>query len=71
MVLEVGDPVKGTGLAGAIANARRKAFPKEYNPAKDPLVKLEAKAIIDYLVENMEVSVQVDTGTGEGTGTVS
>lgn len=66
MALEVGDPVRGTGLAGAIAAARRKAFPKTYNPAKDPLVKLEAEAIINYLKGNMEVHVTVDTGTGEG-----
>lgn len=71
MALEVGDPVRGTGLAGAIAAVRKEAFPKTYNPAKDPLVKKEAKALIDYIIENMEISVQVDTMTGEGTGTVS
>ena len=54
MVLEVGDPVEGTGLAGAIAAARKKAFPQTYNPSKDPLVKLEAEAIINYLVENQD-----------------
>jgi hypothetical protein len=52
-------------LAGALAAARKKAFPKTYNPAKDPSAKWEAKAIIDYLTENAEVTV--DTGTGEGT----
>lgn len=70
MVLEVGDPVKGTGLAGAIATVRKKAFPKTYNPEKDPLIKKEAEALINYIKENMVVSVQVNLETGEGTGTV-
>lgn len=57
MALEVGDAVKGTGLAGAIARARKKAYPEGYNPHMDKLVNLEAKAIIEYLVENTEVTV--------------
>jgi hypothetical protein len=57
MALEVGDPIKGTGLSGAIAAVRKKAFPKTYNPARDPLIKPEAAAIINYLIENMEVNI--------------
>lgn len=79
MALEVGDPVKGTGLSGAIAAVRKRAFPKTYKPGKDPLVKKEAEAIINYFKENAEIEVEVDVqvntgtgvGTGEGSGTLS
>jgi len=64
MALEVGSARDGTGLSGAIAAARKKAFPKTYNPARDPLVEKEAQAIIDYLVENIEVHVPAATATG-------
>lgn len=64
MALEAGNAVKGTGLAGAIAAARRKAYPGLYNPKKDPVVDLEAEAIISYLKENMEVHIPAITATG-------
>jgi len=52
MTLEGGNAVKGTGLAGAIARARKKAYPEGYVSSKDPLIDLESKEIIDYLVAN-------------------
>ena len=81
MTLIAGDAVKGTGLAGAIAKARKKAFPAGYDPRKDKSVNLEAKAIIDYFVDNAVINTTVTVeeapggvplvppgiGTGEGT----
>lgn len=64
MTLKVGKAIRGTGLAGAMAKARKAAYPNSYFPEKDKLVELEAKAILGYLMENMEV--EVDTGTGKG-----
>jgi hypothetical protein len=52
MTLEGGNAVKGTGLAGAIARARKQAYPEGYVSSRDPLVNLESKAIIDYLKAN-------------------
>ena len=58
MALEAGDAVRGTGLAGAWARARRKAYGKRYKVEDDARgLNLEAQAIIDYLVENTEVVV--------------
>jgi len=63
MTLEGGNAIKGTGLAGEIAKARKKKYP-DYDPSKDKTLDGEAKAIIDYLIEN--TVVQVDTGSGTG-----
>lgn len=52
MTLEGGNAVKGTGLAGAIARARRIGYPKTYTPGNDPLVNPESAAIVEYLVVN-------------------
>jgi len=64
MALEAGNAVEGSGLAGALARARKEGYP-DYDPSKDQAVDREAKAIVDYLVANTEVTV--DTETGEGT----
>lgn len=65
MAIEAGNAIEGTGLAGAIAKARRESWGKDYDVRKDRGVNAEAKAIVDYLVANVEVTV--DTETGEGT----
>jgi len=73
MALEAGDAMKGTGLAGAIAEARKKAWGKKY-PLKDDAkaINLEAAAIIEYLVANTEVEVtDVEPGSGTAPGTIS
>ncbi len=58
MALEAGDALLGTGLAGAIAAARKEAWGKSYRVEKDaPALNKEAAAIIDYIVANAEVSV--------------
>ena len=81
MALEGGDAVRGTGLAGAIAAARKKAYGNRYSVMADARgLDEEAAAIIEYLVANTEVSVNVtvadgipvetpDTLTGETTDT--
>jgi len=73
MALEAGDAVKGEGLAGAIANARKEAWGKKY-PLKDDAkaINAEAKAIVDYLVANTEVTVtDVKAGSDTAPGTIS
>jgi hypothetical protein len=52
MTMEGGNAVKGTGLAGAIARARKRAYPEGYVASKDPLVNLESKEIVDYFSAN-------------------
>lgn len=63
MALQAGNAVKGTGLAGAIAKARKKGYPN-YDPSKDKAINHEAEAIVDYLVDNIEV--YWDEVAGEG-----
>jgi len=76
MSLDAGDAIKGTGLAGAIAGARKEAYGKMYSVKDDARgINLEAAAIIDYLVNNTEVAVQELPGgttvTPPGVGTIS
>lgn len=73
MSLDAGNAMQNTGLAGAIATARKEAWGKKY-PLKDDAkaINLEAAAIIDYLVANTEVLVtDVQTGTDTAPGTIS
>lgn len=63
MALEAGDAVEGTGLAGALAAARKEAYGNDYSVKDDAkALNLEAKAIIEYLVANTEVSVTESPG---------
>jgi len=73
MALEVGDAVDGTGLAGAIAAGKKEAYGDTYSVKDDAAgVNAMAAAIIDYFVENAEVTVTgVEPGEGEATGTIS
>ena len=73
MALVPGDAVKGLGLAGAIANARKEAYGSKYNVKNDAkAINLEAAAIIDYLVANAEVLVTSVTAGGDtAPGTIS
>jgi hypothetical protein len=65
MALEGGDAVIGTGLAGAIAKARKRAYGSKYNVRADARgLNEEAAAIIEYLVANTEVSVNVTVDDG-------
>lgn len=73
MALEGGSALEGTGLAGAIAAARKSVYGKKYRLKDDAAsIDAEAQAIVDYLVANAEVvvtagiPVTVNTGTGEG-----
>lgn len=73
MALEAGDAIDGTGLAGAIAGARKEAYGPSY-PLKDDAkaINLEAAAIIDYLIANTEVEVtDVTSGSETAPGTIS
>lgn len=59
MALEGGDAVSGSGLAGAIAAARKEAYGRNYSVKDDAYgLNLEAQAIIDYLVANTNVVVE-------------
>jgi len=73
MALDAGDAVEGTGLAGAIAAARKEAYGKKYSVKDDAAgINLEAAAIIDYLVANTEVLViDVEAGESVASGTIS
>jgi len=73
MTIEAGDAIKGTGLAGAIATARKEAWGKKYPLKKDAkAINLEAAAIVNYLVANTEVTVtDVVSGLGTAPGTIS
>lgn len=73
MALDAGSAIKGTGLAGAIAGARKEAYGKRYKVKDDaPAIDLEAAAIVDYLVANTEVEVtDVEPGSGTAPGTIS
>lgn len=73
MALEAGDAVGGTGLAGAIAAARKEAYGGKYSVKDDANgINKEAKAIIDYLVANTEVTVTgVTAGGDSATGTIA
>lgn len=73
MALDAGDAIAGTGLAGAIAKARKQAWGKKYPLSKDAkAINLEAQAIIDYLIANTEVLVtDVTTGGDSAPGTIS
>lgn len=73
MTLEVGDAMEGTGLAGAIATARKNAWGKKYPVGKDAkAINLEAQAIIDYFVANTDVTVtNVTSGGDSASGTIS
>lgn len=58
MAIEGGDAAEFTGLAGAIAMARKEAYGDAYDAGKDAKgLNAEAKAIVDYLVANIEVAV--------------
>lgn len=73
MTLEAGDAIQNTGLAGAIAAARKEAWGSRYPLSKDArAINLEAAAIIDYIVANTEVVVTgVTTGGDTASGTIS
>jgi len=51
MTIEAGDAINGTGLAGAIADARKEAYGKKY-PLKDDAkaINLESEALVAQLV---------------------
>lgn len=65
MALEAGDAIKGEGLAGAIANARKEGWGPDYKvEIEAKTINLEAAAIIDYLITNTEVEVtELPAGT--------
>lgn len=63
MALSGGNAIRGEGLAGAISRARKKKYPK-YDPAKDKGLDEESRAIVEYLINNIEVYVDPDTGQG-------
>lgn len=73
MALDPGDAMQGTGLAGAIAAARKKAYGAKYKAKEDAkAINEEAAAIIDYLVTNTEVAVTgVTAGSDPASGTIS
>lgn len=73
MALEAGDALQGTGLAGAIASARKEAYGRKYSLKDDaPGINAEAEAIVDYLVANIEVEVTGVTAGGDtASGTIS
>lgn len=57
MALEVGDAELGTGLAGALAAARKEAWKDAKIKDMAKSCNADAKAIIEYLLANAEVSV--------------
>jgi hypothetical protein len=79
MALIAGDAVAGTGLAGALAAAYKKAYPgaKIRDMAKG--LNAQAEAIITYLLANADIAVSVAEAPGGvplappgvGTGTLS
>jgi len=73
MALEAGSAEEGTGLAGAIAAARKKAYGRLYKVKDDARsIDMEAAAIIDYLVANTEVEVvDITVGSETAAGTIS
>lgn len=72
MALEAGSAKNGTGLAGALADAMSEAFGGDFD-AKQAREGLDAmaKAIVEYIVANAEVSVpSVTSGSDTAAGTI-
>lgn len=53
MALEGGNAVKRTGLAGVIADARKKVYPGTYEARKDKSLDKEAEALAKYINDNI------------------